>query len=184
MVNEADYEQAVAAHYKALYAFAYSLAGNESDACELTQEAYCRLLTHGARLRDPARVRSWLFTTLYRVFLGWQERRARFPHFELAEVEHELPVIAPEDIDHLADEALRSALLELEEHYRAPLVLFYLNGHSYEEIADLLEVPVGTVMSRLSRAKAQLRHRLAGRLRAEQPGTNVVPVPRQRQNPV
>lgn len=182
-MHETDYEQAVAVHYEALYAFAYSLVGHEADACELTQEAYCRLLTHGAQLRDPAKVRSWLFTTLYRVFLGWQQRRARFPHLELAEVEHELPVLAPEDVDSLADDVLRSALLELEEHYRAPLVLFYLNGHSYEEIAALLEVPVGTVMSRLYRAKVQLRQRLAAYLRAEQPGKNILQAPQPRQHP-
>lgn len=183
-MNESDYEQAVAAHYEALYALAYCLAGNEADACELTQQTYCRLLIHGARLRDPAKLRSWLLNTLYRVFLGWPERRARFPQFDLAEVEHVLPLIAPEDLDHLADGPLRSALLQLDEHYQAPLVLFYLNGHSYEEIAALLNVPIGTVMSQLCRAKAQLRHALASRLRADQPQTNIVPVPRQRQNPV
>lgn len=71
-MNDADYEQAVvAAYYESLYAFAFSLAGNADDACELTQEAYCRLLTKGGQMRDPSKVKSWLFTTLYRVFPGW-----------------------------------------------------------------------------------------------------------------
>lgn len=162
-MNEADYEQAVATFYEALYAFGYSLAGNEDDACELTQEAFCRLLTNGGQLRDPSKVKSWLFTTLYRVFLGWKDRRARLPHFEISSVEGELPVITPAHVDVLEDDAIRDALLELEEHYRLPLMLFYFNDHSYEEIAGILDVPVGTVMSRLSRAKGLLRERLVAR---------------------
>jgi RNA polymerase sigma-70 factor (ECF subfamily) len=162
-VNETDYEPAVAAFYEALYAFGYSLAGNADDASELTQETYCRLLTKGGQLRDPSKVKSWLFTTLYRVFLGWKQRRARLPHFEIGSVEGELPVITPAEVDVLRDDAIREALLELEEHHRTPLILYYLDDHSYEEIAGILDVPIGTVMSRLSRAKALLRQRLAAR---------------------
>lgn len=162
-MNEADYEQAVATLYEALYAFGYSLAGNEDDACELTQETYCRLLTKGSQLRDTSKVKSWLFTTLYRVFLGWKDRRARLPHFEISSVEGELPVITPAHVDVLENDAIRDSLLELEEHYRTPVMLFYLNDHSYEEIAEILDVPIGTVMSRLSRAKGLLRERLVAR---------------------
>ena len=162
-MNEADYEQAVATYYEALYAFGYSLAGNADDAGELTQETYCRLLTKGGQLRDITKVKSWLFTTLYRVFLGWKDRRARLPHFEISSVEGELPVITPEHVDVLRDDAIRDALLELEEHYRTPVMLFYMKDHSYEEIAKILDVPIGTVMSRLSRAKGLLRERLVAR---------------------
>jgi RNA polymerase sigma-70 factor (ECF subfamily) len=162
-VNDADYEQAVATFYEALYAFGYSLAGNADDAGELTQETYCRLLTKGGQLRDPSKVKSWLFTTLYRVFLGWKQRRARLPHFEISSVEGELPVITPAHVDVLENDAIRDSLLELEEHYRVPLMLFYMNDHSYEEIAEILDVPIGTVMSRLSRAKGLLRERLVAR---------------------
>lgn len=163
VVNEADYEQAVAAYYEALYAFGYSLAGNEDDAGELTQETYCRMLTKGGQLRDKSKIKSWLFTTLYRLFLGWKDRRTRLPHFEITSVEADLPAILPEHVDVLQNDAIREALLEIEEHYRMPLVLYYLNEHSYEEIADTLDVPIGTVMSRLSRAKGLLREKLVAR---------------------
>jgi RNA polymerase sigma-70 factor (ECF subfamily) len=112
-VNEADYERAVATHYEALYAFGYSLAGNEDDACELAQETFCRLLTKGGQLRDSSRVKSWLFTTLYRVFLGWKQRRARLRHLDLSSVESELPVITPQQVDVLRDDAIREAMLEV-----------------------------------------------------------------------
>jgi RNA polymerase sigma factor (sigma-70 family) len=177
-VNDADYEQAVATYYDALYAFGYSLAGNEDDACELTQETYCRLLTKGSQLRDTSKVKSWLFTTLYRAFLGWKDRRARLPHFEISSVEGELPVITPAHVDVLENDAVRDALLELEEHYRTPLMLFYLNDDSYEEIAEILDVPIGTVMSRLSRAKGLLRERLVARAIGVESENKILPFER------
>ena len=177
-MNDADYEQAVATFYEALYAFGYSLAGNADDACELTQETYCRLLTKGSQLRDPSKVKSWLFTTLYRVFLGWKDRRARLPHFEISSVEGELPVITPSHVDVLENDAIRDSLLELEEHYRVPLMLFYFNDHSYEEIAGILDVPVGTVMSRLSRAKGLLRERLVARSIGVERDSKILPFER------
>ena len=103
-----EYEQAVGAHYEALYAFAYNLAGNEADACELTQETYCRWLTKGSQLRDASKLKAWLFTTLYRVFLGWKSRQARLPHLEISSVEGELPALTPEFVDRLEHEAGQS----------------------------------------------------------------------------
>ncbi len=160
-VNEVDYEQAVSLFYEPLYGFAYSLSGNENDACELTQETFARLLAKGGQLRDGSKVKSWLFTTLYRVFLGWKSRERRLPHLEISSLEHELPPIAAELVDTMERDTVREALLEIDERYRAPLTLYYLEEHSYEEIAELLEIPIGTVMSRLSRAKALMREALA-----------------------
>jgi RNA polymerase sigma factor (sigma-70 family) len=160
-VNEVDYEQAVSLFYEPLYGFAYSLSGNENDACELTQETFARLLAKSGQLRDGSKVKPWLFTTLYRVFLGWKSRERRLPHLEISSVEHELPPIAAELVDTMERDTVREALLEIDERYRAPLTLYYLEEHSYEEIAELLEIPIGTVMSRLSRAKALMREALA-----------------------
>ena len=162
-MKESDYEEAVINFYEGLYAFGYSLTGKEDDASELTQETFYRLLVRGATVRDASKVKSWLFTTLYRIFLGWQQRRALLPHFEISSVENELAPVTPDQMDVLLDNVVRDSLLELEERYRAPLMLFYLNDHSYEKIASILGVPIGTVMSRLSRGKALLRQRLAAR---------------------
>ena len=159
-VDELDYEQIVALHHESLYRFAFSLAGNPDDAAELTQEAYVRLLNKSWQLRDQSRVKSWLCTTLYRIFLGWKRRESRFPHIEVLSVEEELPPLTPEIADQLDGEVAMDAALELEEHFRVPLVLHYLQCLSYREIAEVLNVPIGTVMSRLSRGKDLLRQRL------------------------
>jgi RNA polymerase sigma factor (sigma-70 family) len=167
-VNEVDYEEAVSSFYEPLYGFAYSLSGNENDACELTQETFARLLAKSSHLRDGSKVKSWLFTTLYRVFLGWKSRERRLPHVEISSVEHELPSVAAELVDTMELDTVREVLLEIDERYRLPLTLYYLEEHSYEEIAELLQIPIGTVMSRLSRAKARMRESLAARSMGEQ----------------
>ena len=89
-MNELDYEQAVNSPYEGLYRFAFSLAGNADDASELTQESFARLLAKGGQLRDHSKVKGWLFTTLYRIYLGWKRRETNLPHFEIASVESEI----------------------------------------------------------------------------------------------
>src|SRR5271169_6842955 len=158
-----DYEQVVTSFYEGLYGFAYSLAGNKDDACELTQETFARLLTKGGQVRDLAKVKPWLFTTLYRIYIGWKRRETRLQHLEIVSVEDELPLVTPEFIDQLENEAVLQTLLAMEEHHRLPLMLFHLESHSYGEIAELLDISIGTVMSRLSRAKALLRTALAAK---------------------
>ena len=158
--SELNYEQIVALHHENLYRFAFSLAGNPDDAAELTQETYFRLLNKSWQLRDRTRVKSWLFTTLYRIFLGWKRRENRFPHVEVMSVEHELPTLTPEMAAGMDGETAMDGALELEEHYRVPLVLYYLQCLTYREISELMEVPIGTVMSRLSRGKDLLRQRM------------------------
>src|SRR6266851_5375905 len=120
-VSEVDYEQAVNSFYEPLYGFAYSLCGNENDSCELTQETFARLLAKSGQVRDESKVKSWLFTTLYRVFLGWKTRERRLPHLEISSVEQEVPPIAAELVDIMERDTVREALLEIDERYRTPL---------------------------------------------------------------
>jgi RNA polymerase sigma factor (sigma-70 family) len=161
-MNNEVFTQLVDAHYTALYRFALSLARNASDACDLVQQTFFIWATKGEGLRDESKAKSWLFTTLYREFLRGKRRDQRATSIE------DLPVqerdIATEDIDRVArlDAAtVMTALQSVDEVFRAPLMLFYLEELSYVEIAELLSVPIGTVMSRLSRGKAQLRCALA-----------------------
>jgi RNA polymerase sigma-70 factor (ECF subfamily) len=157
MSNDA-FTQLVDAHYASLYRFALSLARNAADAGDLVQQTFFVWATKGDSLRDMAKAKSWLFTTLYREFLRGRRRDARSTSIEaLPPGEQD---IAAEDVDRVArlDAAtVMSALQSVDEVFRAPLTLFYLEDLSYLEIAETLDVPIGTVMSRLSRGKAQLR---------------------------
>jgi RNA polymerase sigma-70 factor (ECF subfamily) len=152
------FTQLVDAHYASLHRFALSLARNSADAGDLVQQTFFIWATKGHGLRESAKAKSWLFTTLYREFLRGRRREARATSLE------DLPPgeadVAAEDIDRVArlDAAMVMVALQgVDEVFRAPLTLFYLEDLSYQEIAETLEVPIGTVMSRLSRGKAQLR---------------------------
>jgi len=152
-----EFEQIVSEWYEALYRFAFSLARTEADACDLTQQTFYIWATKGYQLRDRSKVKSWLFTILHRQFLGICKSAARFPHFELSEANEELPVVPPDMINTLDAARVFEFLGQLQEPYRAALSLFYLEDHSYQEIADMLEVPIGTVRSRISRGIARLQ---------------------------
>ena len=112
-------------------------------------------------MRDLSKVKTWLFTTLYREFLESRRRQTRFPHYDLEQVEAELPPILPPFIRQLDAAKVVEALGEVDEVYQASVSLFYLEDHSYKEIAEILGVPIGTVKSRLARGIAQLQSRLA-----------------------
>jgi RNA polymerase sigma-70 factor (ECF subfamily) len=160
-VQRPDTEELVEEFYQPLFRFAYSLAKNEPDAVDLVQQTFLRWAQKGHQLRDPKKVKSWLFTTLHREFLGGRRRVTKFPNVEIDKVEGELPNIEPNIVNKMDSDMVVDALQSVDEKFRAALSLFYFKDHSYKEIADVLEVPIGTVMSRISRGKKQLREQLA-----------------------
>jgi RNA polymerase sigma-70 factor (ECF subfamily) len=158
---DADFIQLVDRFYPSLYRFALSLARSEADACDLTQQTFYVWATKGHALREMGKAKSWLFTTLYREFLRGRRRGERMTALDTVdETKMEQSALAPETMSSMDAEAVLAALQHVEEAFRAPLTLFYIEELSYQEIADVLEIPIGTVMSRLSRGKTQLRARL------------------------
>jgi RNA polymerase sigma factor (sigma-70 family) len=151
-----DFEALVEQHYRRMYQFAYNLTQDEAEAYDLTQQTFLKWARKGHQLRDPSKVKTWLFTTLHREFLQARRNDARFPHHELDKVERELPAILPTTVDQLDAATVVASLAQVSERFRAPLALFYLDDHSYKEIAEILDVPVGTVQSRIARGKSQL----------------------------
>ena len=168
-MNAADpFEAIVNEHYEPLYRFAMSLTRAESDAGDLTQHTFYIWATKGHQLRDRTKVKTWLFTTLHRAFLEARRRQSRFPHHQLEEVSEQLPAFYPELANHLDASQVLSALARVDEVYQAAVALFYLEDCSYKDIAAILEVPIGTVKSRIARGIAQLREiLLPDRNRAE-----------------
>src|ERR1700734_615385 len=156
MAKGLDFENLVASHYGPLYQFAFSLTRDEAEACDLTQQTFCIWAAKGHQLRDVSKVKTWLFTTLHREFLGTRRKQTRFPHVELDHASADLPVVPPANVNQLDVAQLLAALAQLDEIYRAPVALFYLQDHSYNEIAEILEIPLGTVKSRLTRGLARL----------------------------
>jgi RNA polymerase sigma-70 factor, ECF subfamily len=157
-----EFEALVNRFYQVLYQFAFSLTRSEADACDLTQQTFCIWAEKGDQLRDATKVKSWLFTSLHRVFLQSRRRQTRFPHFEIGAVDSELPPVSPPDVSHSDSAQVLEALGQLDEIYRAPLALFYLDDCPYKEIAETLNVPLGTVKSRIARGIAQLQQIMAG----------------------
>ena len=167
MARGLEFENVVANHYGPLYQFAISLTRNEAEACDLTQQTFYIWAAKGHQLRDISKVKTWLFTTLHREFLGSRRRQTRFPHVELDDAVVDLPAIPPANVNQLDSEQLLEALEQLDEVYRAAVVLFYLEDYSYNEIAEILDIPLGTVKSRLTRGLQRLHQLL----------TNVPPRP-------
>jgi RNA polymerase sigma-70 factor (ECF subfamily) len=162
-------EHAILENLSALYGFAMSLTRNPTDAEDLVQEACLRAIkgmTHSGIKSDP---RVWLFTILRNVWINQWRRRTKGPEFillgkargdgaplqEWLSDERERPEDQFER--NLASGKIRAAISGLPEAFREVVVLRYFEGFSYRQIASILGCPAGTVMSRLNRARTELR---------------------------
>lgn len=156
----------ISAHYDSLYRYAYRLSGSAADAEDLTQETFTKAISRLSQLRDSDRARSWLFQILRNIYLHRvrDDRRHRtVPIDTVGDVAEELSE-APMTIE---PGRLQEALNELDEGFRTPLLLFYFGDFSYRDIAEQMNLPIGTVMSRLARGKAFLKSRLGAHLESE-----------------
>src|SRR5665213_2301789 len=132
-----SFDSVVKQYYEPLYKFAFSLARNEADACDLTQQTFYVWATKGHQVRNVNSTKTWLFTTLYRAFLQSRRRENRFPHEPLHEAEDHLPFTEPVMGDDLDWPQVMEALGRVEENYQAAVALFYLEDCSYREICLL-----------------------------------------------
>jgi len=159
-LDETAFEEVVSAYYEPLYRFALGLSRSEADAADLTQRTFERFGEKSGTVRDQAKTKTWLFTTLYREFLQQKRHEARFPHTEFGG-DLDATIVELPRAELVADaQSAVAALHEIEEPFRSTLILFYLHEHSYKEIADILGVAIGTVMSRLARGKEMLRAKM------------------------
>jgi RNA polymerase sigma-70 factor (ECF subfamily) len=157
-----SFEQIVDAHYQGLQRFALSMCRSEATAQDLVQQTFLQWAKKGHTLRDASKVKTWLYTTIYREWLSIARREKKHEQVEFEPDLHGVAQNHNEGEQPRVDGAtLQQALDQLDPNYRAPLVLFYLKELSYREIAESLGIPIGTVMSRLSRAKDHLRSILA-----------------------
>lgn len=169
-----DFEMLVNLYYEDLYRFAWSLAHNPDDASDLTQQTFAIFAEKGHQIRETERAKSWLFTTLYREFIRNCERGKRTVSADASSTEIAEPMVES-GIERQSDQSdLLRALAAMNDEPRAILSLFYLEQSSYKEIAVILDIPIGTVMSRLSRAKETLRKKFDSL--DEKEGIKVIPI--------
>lgn len=177
-MNRADFEAEALPHVDAVYRFALRLSGAPDAAEDLVQETYLRAWRAWDQYTPGTRARSWLFTICRNVFLRSRERAQRHervvaeqaPRADPAggRVDLANPLWSIDDEDdpeqsffaRLVDQSVLDAVDELQEEYRTAVVLSDVEGLPYAEIADIMNVPVGTVKSRIFRGRRQLQERL------------------------
>lgn len=165
--SQRSVQQLVDDHYIALYRYAYRLAGAAAEAEDLTQEAFCKAQLQMTQLRDQGRAKAWLFSILRNAYLHRARSQRQHRQVSLDSV-GDLPEPLPEALPEVEPERLQEALNELPEVFRTPVILYYFDDFTYRDIAEQMDLPIGTVMSRLARAKAYLKTRLL------QPATGVL----------
>jgi RNA polymerase sigma-70 factor (ECF subfamily) len=156
-----DMNELVERYYAELYRYALRLSGSASEAEDLVQEAFLTAQAKGGQIRDCSEARAWLYTVVRNAYLRQLRSPGRQRALPLERAPEPCAAGDPRDLNLDFDgEALQLALQDLCEDFRTPLLLYYFGDLSYREISEQLQVPVGTVMSRLSRAKSWLRDRL------------------------
>lgn len=155
--NSEELTLLVEQHYQLLFRYAYRLSGDRADAEDLTQQTYLIAQKKLSQLRDLSLARSWLCTILRNLFLKNVTQKIR-----PASLNQSIELVAEEVVvPELTSNELQCALNELPEDFRIPLLMFYFEERSYKEISLDLSIPIGTVMSRLARAKSYLQERFS-----------------------
>ena len=162
-----SWEEVVTTHSARVYRLAYRLTGNQHDAEDLTQEVFVRVF-RSLSSYTPGTFEGWLHRITTNLFLDQARRKQRIRFDALAEdADSRLPsrTAAPDAhfLDAQFDDDVESALAALPPDFRAAVVLCDIEGLSYEEIADVLGLKMGTVRSRIHRGRAMLRKALAHR---------------------
>jgi RNA polymerase sigma-70 factor (ECF subfamily) len=161
--KESEFERIALPHARVLLAFALRLARNPAVAEDLVQEALLLAWRSFGQLQSEGQIKPWLFRILYNAFLAHVRKSRASP--QTVELALATPATSPPDFDSV--EVLQ-ALDRLTLDHRAVLVLAVLDGFTCREIAEILSIPLGTAMSRLSRAREAMRALLCERVKVAQ----------------
>lgn len=171
-----DFEAMMRAQGPKIYTLALRLAGRESDAHDIAQEAFIKAYEHWGQFRGEAEISTWLYRICINCWknrVRYERRRSFWKHFSLDRsgseddedsvpreiAANEAPLDASMETSD-RQQQVRTALAALEPQDRAILVMRDMEDRPYEEIAELLDVPLGTVKSRLARSREKLKNRL------------------------
>jgi RNA polymerase sigma-70 factor (ECF subfamily) len=175
MADQASFAELAMPYMSALYSAALRMTRNPSDAEDLVQETYLRAYRGFGGFKEGTNLKAWLYKILTNTYINSYRAKKRRPEqTELDDVEDfylykrlgGLEAVdadrSPEAevLDSIPDEAVKRALEDLPEQFRMAVLLADVEGFSYKEIAEIMDVPIGTVMSRLHRGRKQLQKRL------------------------
>jgi len=156
-MNDKEFEKTVITYKDQLYNYLFWMTGNRTEAEDVLQETFLRYYKYGDPVENP---KAWLFKVARNVYLKRQRKRSREVSLELVEANPVLPgmqvALEREELIRKVREGLR----RLKDHHREVIILRYMEGLSYEEMAAVLGENVGTIKSRLNRAKEKLREKL------------------------
>lgn len=158
-ISDQTFDEWVRQYSRLLFGIAYWWTGSRTDAEELTQEAFFQAYRSRSTLRDESAIKGWLVGIMRNCHSQMRRKNHAGSEVPITEMLQE-----PLEKDRLSHDAmaLHQVLGRLDERHRLPLVLFYFEDLSYREISNALEIPIGTVMSRLARAKQMLHGSLSG----------------------
>ena len=173
MQRSIEFENLVLEHLDMLYAVALRLTHNAADAEDLTQNTVVKALRFHDKFKEGTYIKAWLLTILRNTFINEYRRRARRPTFVELTGAEPAPQLGPDpniplqaedgqtnDLLELLDDEVRLAIESLPNDFRIAVIMADLEDKSYKEIADAMECPLGTVMSRLYRGRKLLRDQL------------------------
>src|SRR5688500_10624441 len=175
MADQATFAEQAVEHMPALYAAAMRMTRNRADAADLVQEVYLRAYRGFGGFEQGTNLKAWLFRILTNAFINTYRAKQRRPQAaEIEDVEdvflyHRLPAVdqatrgrstESEVLERITDAEVKAALDDLPEQFRMPVYLADVEGFAYKEIAEMLDIPIGTVMSRLHRGRKGLEKRL------------------------
>ena len=162
-----EFEREAVPHMDALYNYAVKMTGDSDDASDLIQETYLKAFRFWDKFEKGTNCKAWLFRIMKNTFINTYRKTSKEPDkVDYEEIENFYENIKPsstdsahleKDIyDNLLDDEMSAAISSLPEDFRTVIILCDIEGYTYDEIADFVDVPVGTVRSRLHRARKML----------------------------
>lgn len=172
--RSAEFEELVLQHLDMLYAVALRLTRNPTDAQDLTQNTVVKALRFHDKFQEGTYIKAWLLTILRNTFINEYRRKVRRPTFvELSGTEpaeetapdpevggYDPAQVDSEDLMELLNDEVKNAVVSLPDDFRQAVIMADMEDMSYKEIAEAMNCPLGTVMSRLYRGRKLLRERL------------------------
>ena len=168
------FEEQAMEHIDKLYAHAMRKTGNRVDANDLVQETYLKAFAAFDQFQQGTNIKAWLHRILENTYINQYRKLQNQPYYspleeledwQLGDAESRTATSSrsaeAEAIDHLPASAVKDALQAIPEDFRAAVYLVDVEGYSYQEVADIMDTPTGTVMSRLHRGRKLLREQLA-----------------------